>query len=168
MRLVAGWSLLLVCVVLAAATLWSRGRDVSLKGEGRGSVAILSLTSGELQASLERGRIDNYSPGGGWAVGKEPYDGPWRWGFTRMDVVPESRWWSWRWSTVLHRDGSVRFAAGPVWPGAVLAGVCGLWLLWPMVRAWRRRSGGRCAACGYDLRGLGAGAKCPECGKVDG
>ncbi len=30
-------------------------------------------------------------------------------------------------------------------------------------RAWRRRRG-RCPACAYDLRGLGGGGVCPECG----
>lgn len=36
------------------------------------------------------------------------------------------------------------------------------------VRSWRevirRRKQGMCAACGYDMRGLAAGTRCPECG----
>jgi hypothetical protein len=40
--------------------------------------------------------------------------------------------------------------------------VLALW--WPEVRAVLRRRAGRCAACGYDRNGLGAGATCPECG----
>jgi hypothetical protein len=31
-------------------------------------------------------------------------------------------------------------------------------------RAWRRR--GLCRGCGYDLRGLGPGGVCPECGRI--
>jgi len=34
---------------------------------------------------------------------------------------------------------------------------------WVWVRRWRRVRRGRCASCGYDLRGLGGGT-CPECG----
>lgn len=33
-----------------------------------------------------------------------------------------------------------------------------------VVRRWRRRRRGRCVACGYDRRGIGVEAVCPECG----
>lgn len=42
-----------------------------------------------------------------------------------------------------------------LWMPALCAGV--------IRRAWRLRHG-RCLACGYDRRGLAAGARCPECG----
>jgi hypothetical protein len=39
------------------------------------------------------------------------------------------------------------------------------WLLWRRRRLRRRRTQGRCLACGYDLRGS-SGDRCPECGSV--
>ena len=57
----------------------------------------------------------------------------------------------------------------PIWPWFYLQTlIIGAALLVVMMvvrqsRTWRRRKGGRCVRCGYDLRGqLGAG--CPECG----
>jgi hypothetical protein len=58
----------------------------------------------------------------------------------------------------------------PVWPrvGLVLnsllfgAVLCAAWTAPGVVRRRRRVRGGRCVACGYDLRGSAAG--CPECG----
>jgi hypothetical protein len=60
----------------------------------------------------------------------------------------------------------------PVWGG--LAADVALWSAGWLVllrgfeigRAARRRRAGRCASCGYDRRGLDAGAACPECGRT--
>lgn len=54
----------------------------------------------------------------------------------------------------------------PVWGAAAFV----VWMLARAARrrlrarAWRRK--GLCRGCGYDLRGLGGGAVCPECGRV--
>ncbi|MAE67206.1 MAG: hypothetical protein CMJ18_23340 [Phycisphaeraceae bacterium] len=40
-------------------------------------------------------------------------------------------------------------------------------LILPFARRQRRRREGRCAACGYDLRGSGGASTCPECGTAD-
>ncbi|MFT3685460.1 MAG: hypothetical protein QM783_11115 [Phycisphaerales bacterium] len=61
----------------------------------------------------------------------------------------------------------------PIWPGLV-ADVAIFSLLWGLVvvpmalviRSRMRR--GRCLSCGYDLQGLAADVKCPECGAVRG
>ncbi len=59
----------------------------------------------------------------------------------------------------------------PVWPGLIadVSLFAGLWMLalggWRGVRRVARCWLGRCAACGYDLKGSGgAAAGCPECG----
>jgi hypothetical protein len=39
-------------------------------------------------------------------------------------------------------------------------------LNWSDMKVTIRRRRGRCTTCGYDRRGLAAGAKCPECGTV--
>jgi hypothetical protein len=53
----------------------------------------------------------------------------------------------------------------PLWPVALATAIApGLWLA-RVVRTWRRRRGGRCVACGYDMRGLD-GRRCPECGML--
>lgn len=57
----------------------------------------------------------------------------------------------------------------PYWPGMILnslVGAIGIWVLVVLpaaVRRARRRRRGLCAACGYDLAGVGGGV-CPECG----
>ena len=59
----------------------------------------------------------------------------------------------------------------PIWGGVVLNTVffaAAGFVLWrgPRIVRWvRRRRAGTCISCGYDLRGLGDGAVCPECGK---
>jgi hypothetical protein len=63
------------------------------------------------------------------------------------------------------------FAWRPLWPGAVVnAAIFAVawWLLLVVptaLRQRRRRRGGRCAACGYDLRAT-ADSRCPECGSI--
>ncbi len=61
------------------------------------------------------------------------------------------------WRFFARSDGS---ASVPLWiPLAIVAAIMG--------REWRRPRRtlrGKCPACGYSLRGLAAGAPCPECG----
>jgi hypothetical protein len=49
----------------------------------------------------------------------------------------------------------------PLWACLLLLLPAAIWLWWLDLR---RPKPGRCAACGYDLRGL-QNARCPECGR---
>lgn len=53
----------------------------------------------------------------------------------------------------------------PYWlPAAMLLSMCAAAALLPRYRAMRRHAGGRCCACGYDLKANVSGM-CPECGE---
>lgn len=72
----------------------------------------------------------------------------------------ESPGWWFRWST----QPKSKEVVVPLWALGVFAGGV-------MVFAWRRATRvekGHCARCGYDLKGLAAGAVCPECGAAQG
>lgn len=45
----------------------------------------------------------------------------------------------------------------------VYLGLCFVWIVWTRLGVKPHRAG-TCVECGYDLRGLKAGARCPECG----
>ncbi|MFM9996334.1 MAG: hypothetical protein ACKVU4_11100 [Phycisphaerales bacterium] len=71
------------------------------------------------------------------------------------------RWWV---EVTFSQSGFT--VAVPWWVPLVIVALPTAWLWWR-----DRRAGGRpghCAACGYDLAGLGAGAACPECGDTRG
>jgi hypothetical protein len=83
--------------------------------------------------------------------------------------------WRYRWSIPLpasagKQTGWVHLPWGPVWPGflvdwaAYTAAVLVLWRIPAWLIRRRRHGEGCCVRCGYDLAGLAAGARCPECG----
>lgn len=57
-------------------------------------------------------------------------------------------------------------ACMPLWPIWLVCLIAGTLLNRWDVRALRRADRSRCVACGYCLVGLGADARCPECGKA--
>jgi hypothetical protein len=72
---------------------------------------------------------------------------------------------AWQWSFTFAGDRVSRRADIPLWAPFLLT-VLPTGLLWRgTLRARRRESVGRCATCGYDLKGLATPTTpCPECG----
>lgn len=95
-------------------------------------------------------------------------DGPWRCCWTLAPYEPSGE---------LPLAGLIGWSARPpsyvetttfamvLWPTPLATLSAGALLLWSARRA-ARAARGFCSACGYDLRGLAAGAACPECGKA--
>ena len=84
-------------------------------------------------------------------------DASWKWGgFSHRTKRNAARWWYGWWEA-------------PMWPlAAATALLPAVWLkgAWRTRRSQRRREGGLCMGCGYDLRAHGAGERCPECGAM--
>jgi hypothetical protein len=83
-------------------------------------------------------------------------------------IAPSQFWWDGgpvKWSIWFHFQSypDQTQLVIPMWPFAVVPGI-GALLLWRGELPERRRRLGLCAGCGYDRRGLEAGAACPECG----
>jgi hypothetical protein len=134
-----------------------------LSARGSLGLVVLQDRSGQLAPSTERGRA--------YRAIFDPMPGPF---LFKLSVGNEVTWFlapssnepmkevSWQDFTLpLDIVRSDFYCPAP----AVLA-LCALWpaAVWLRTRrsgAWQRA--GRCAACGYDLRGS-AGPRCPECG----
>lgn len=77
------------------------------------------------------------------------------------------KWTWWIWGKPANRWDEHK--AYTIWPVSPILIITGSALLFPGLRAQRRRSKGQCPHCGYDLCGLpptnSGPAPCPECGK---
>ena len=106
---------------------------------------------------------------GRWWIGSDPPSsaggpialGYWyaslaRWSFGHLAVMYEGKPYDW-----------ILMFQAPHWLLILVAGTP--LVAWGIGRIRRsRRSPGDCLKCGYDLRGLAAGAVCPECGGAAG
>lgn len=88
-----------------------------------------------------------------WAGGREP-DTVWTF------MLPVWRLGSQNWPA----GGFIQATIVPLWMVAVAFGVP--WLLLRLLVP-RLTLPGHCRACGYDLRSLAVGTRCPECGQED-
>jgi hypothetical protein len=148
--------------VLSVATI---GRDMDFGAEGHACVWSVTAVNGRVQVAIQGGAIDSYHPGGGWEIGRPPSGGAWDWRTRTMKVIPSWDGWGWSWVAMKQQGGWQWFAAAPLWVGAAGLVGGGAGLVW-----WGRRArgvAGLCAGCGYDLKGLASGVKCPECGKAE-
>jgi hypothetical protein len=144
-----------------------RGR----RGQGRWSLTVLTcLCLGLWVFSLRHYVLAGWSGHGQVMV----IGGMARWTsspqlFTRaVSIGPAS--WRTRWWFTWSRDRSIPTVTGlgrlqvevPLWAPVVVSGgpTLALWGRW-----LRRKRGGCCLVCGYDLAGLPEGGVCPECGQ---
>ena len=102
------------------------------------------------------------------------------WSESSLDGVDRDLAWALSWALDLSEQSSHTWvtwvpnyraavnSAGRVWYRIVWVPLWLPWLLAAIATGWLwrgpRSKPGRCAACGYDLTGLGDGASCPECG----
>lgn len=75
------------------------------------------------------------------------------------------RWWSISTVTYGFVTRTSWWLAVPLWLVCLPLALAGVLLVRSGNTARRRALTGYCKACGYDLSGLGAEAKCPECGR---
>jgi hypothetical protein len=83
-------------------------------------------------------------------------------------VAPSQFWWNngpvqWSFWFQFRSNPSLTQLVMPIWPLAVIACI-GALLLWRGELPERRGRLGLCIKCGYDRRGIGTNAACPECG----
>jgi hypothetical protein len=72
-------------------------------------------------------------------------------------------WWTWGKSPRRWEDGR----AYTVWPLSPILFIVGSAMLFPGLRAHRRRSKSQCPSCGYSREGLPKDRPCPECGTIE-
>jgi hypothetical protein len=139
----------------------------------------------ELDPIALPGWVPAPDPGAAHGMGADGFG--WPWPCMKMESVRLLSWTapqgnrpeSWGSRSQLRGDFHVRtsrtpprwiyFPARPIWTG--MAANTALFALVPAAaflaggaRRWARRRRGRCAWCGYDLRGVSG--RCPECGRV--
>lgn len=138
-RRVAKWAGVAICLVLivcwGVSARWSL--VVTIPGPGR-MTSVAGIANGCLVAGSGAGHRDVY----------------FAWQATRRGEGEHLIWLP-RWVGVPPGTCWV-----PIWILLAIAGALTAW-------AWRldRPRSGRCAQCGYDLRGLSDAAACPECGR---
>lgn len=145
-RRTAGWALGSAGVVLAVAWAVSGWYDVYRVWKVPGGAWLAGVRFG----GVEVNRYWSISPRPGYFVERRP-------------GVFRNGWF--RYATSKNATGNTEFwLYAPLWPVALACAGGGASLVWWGRHAETRRRG-RCAFCGYDLRGIDEAAVCPECGE---
>ena len=156
-RRIGGWALIAIAVAVAGGWMASGWKGLGFSSH---SYAIL-CSSGRLlwvdqvpEASITK-----------WVTFPVEQPPSLRWRvdeFPRRAQVPA--WVNGLVNWTSHNDGSPALVFICFWPLPLLLTAAGVPLLLSGRRARRRAVAGACMQCGYDRRGLAAGAVCPECG----
>lgn len=139
----------IVCLVLLGAWTYSTQRTVFLMTQFGDTLRL----GGGVVMYLWTDANERRELSAGFGLPIEP-----QWRFHAGPRLFSMQWWDAPYSSTGMGRATVSI---PLWIPILLSGVFAASL-------WRRgRAGpvpGRCAVCGYDLRGLGVGVSCPECG----
>ena len=165
-RLIAGWGLLGVGAAMLSLLTWSGWNSLVASWCPTATQYHLRVRDGFVTIAVQTLAPPDSQK---WSVQRRPF----------WEVV----WW------LEHHTSEIDWSLG-VTRGTALAGFATRWggrvwgvqvMVWPLVAlAWtasvflflnahvvrRRRRVGLCRFCGYDMKGLAAGAGCPECGKA--
>jgi hypothetical protein len=138
-----------VALVIAAvwiATLWLEAHWV--RHDGKGSRTVVIWGGEVFRFSMDQQPpIANFV--GEWHFSLEGREARYRWDL--------------RWGALWDNGPSSFEEHLPLWIPFASIGGAGAVLWWVHLRH-RRAGPGACPTCGYDRRGLGADAECPECG----
>lgn len=159
-RTCAKWACTFVALLAAGTAVASRFFALMyVRSANHGEGALFVELGGGLLSVQHFDRWTFQSPREelGWTAVAVDY---WHWGLSAESPGPRSGW-NWRGGTALSVD-ALGWEAGLSLVYPVLLTAFPAACLW---YADRRRSGPLvCPRCNYDLRGLRAGAQCPECG----
>ena len=174
-RRVVGWGLLVLGVVVAGVWVASGWWEFGVGGRG-GQVSVrhgMLVLRRDTRWDLELRAIGAASEAKGWVwwEGRPTLRLPTTYD-DDYEPLADRKWWKgivyahvyWP-AQSTERLFHARLL---IWPLFLFLCVPALTLLRPEFVAWMRVRAGLCDVCGYDLAGLGVGAKCPECGKGAG
>lgn len=179
-RSVAGWTLLWTGVAFAGVVLLSGWLSFSHKWVSGRQYGEFRFRQGVIE--VLRGDDDNpYTDGlsairsARWATGNTlgGTDAPWT---VHLTLATYNPIFGYRhtpgflvWNPQHPFAHGTTLLALVLWPLAAAAIALGGLLIWSRKRAVRATAArGHCTSCGYDLKGIGSNAACPECGNGKG